>query len=168
MVAHLVWDQGVAGSNPVTPTLISRGFFPGRFFVLRFFTCVRDDTACGGDDGSVAKRCGYDYLQRTYTNSFISLLISRYPKRYSCFWTVFLFNFLSRKKLQKRPSLVKISHNSLLLTSCKQHSSVGCCAKAHSFVKLKLQSSQTLLARNGVSNNLSFKQRGEDNSLFTQ
>ena len=38
----------------------------------------------------------------------------------------FFLNFSSREKLQKRPTQNKISHNSLLLTSCKQHSSVGC------------------------------------------
>ena len=30
---------------------------------------------------------------------------------------------LAKKVIKKRPSRVKISHNSLLLTSCKQHSS---------------------------------------------
>ena len=29
-LAHLVWDQGVAGSNPVSPILISLGFWLGR------------------------------------------------------------------------------------------------------------------------------------------
>ena len=36
LVAHLVWDQGVAGSNPVTPTKISQGFFLERFFVVMY------------------------------------------------------------------------------------------------------------------------------------
>ena len=31
LVEHLVRDQGVAGSNPVIPTMISKGYdFPGR------------------------------------------------------------------------------------------------------------------------------------------
>ncbi|MBR3612368.1 MAG: hypothetical protein IKL54_03640, partial [Bacteroidaceae bacterium] len=68
----------------------------------------------------------------------------------------------------KRPARAKISHNSLLLTSCKRHPSFGFSAKAHSFVKLKLQSSQTLLARNGGANSFSFNHRGQKNSLFTQ
>ena len=35
LVAHLVWDQGVAGSNPVTPTKkLSQRFFE------RVFLCV--------------------------------------------------------------------------------------------------------------------------------
>ena len=33
---------------------------------------------------------------------------------------------------------------------------------------INVPSSQTLLIRNGVSNNFSLKQRGEDNSLFTK
>ena len=35
-------------------------------------------------------------------------------------------------------------------------------------VDINVPSSQTLLARNGASNNFSFKQRGEDNSLFAK
>ena len=81
----------------------------------------------------------------------------------TCFYT-----FFHRVKEPKRPAHAKISHNSLLLTSRKRHPSFGCGAKAHSFVKLKLQSSQTLLARNGVSNSFSFNHRGQKNSLFTQ
>ena len=40
----------------------------------------------------------------------------------------------------------------------------------HTFflLSLKLPSSQAVLIRNGVSNNFSFKQRGEENSLFTK
>ena len=41
-------------------------------------------------------------------------------------------------------------------------------AEAHSFGNINVPSSQTLLIRNGVSKNFSFKQRGEDNSLFTK
>ena len=49
------------------------------------------------------------------------------------FLLLFYLNFSSREKLQKRPSHVKISHNSLLLTSCRQHSSVGCCLPQTTF-----------------------------------
>ena len=38
LVEHLVRDQGVAGSNPVIPTMISKGCdFPGRNLFLRLF-----------------------------------------------------------------------------------------------------------------------------------
>ena len=36
------------------------------------------------------------------------------------------------------------------------------------FGNINVPSSQTLLARNGASNNFSFKQRGEDNSMFAK
>ena len=72
-----------------------------------------------------------------------------------------IYTFFHRVKEPKRPARAKISHNSLLLTSRKRHPSFGFSAKAHSFVKLKLQSSQTLLARNGASNNYSSKYRGK-------
>ena len=41
LVAHLVWDQGVAGSNPVTPTrmTLSRNFFE-RVVFFSFFRPV--------------------------------------------------------------------------------------------------------------------------------
>ena len=80
---------------------------------------------------------------------------------------IFLYVLL-RSKEPKRPARAKISHNSLMLTSRKRHPSFAFSAKAHSFVKLKLQSSQTLLARNGVANSYSFNHRGQKNSLFTQ
>ena len=37
LVAHLVWDQGVAGSNPVTPTRISQGSPLGDSFIFCVF-----------------------------------------------------------------------------------------------------------------------------------
>ena len=92
-----------------------------------------------------------------------SVLFIGYSLLLTCFYT-----FFHRVKEPKRPARAKISHNSLLLTSRKRHPSFGCGAKAHSFVKLKLQSSQTLLARNGYANSFSFNHRGQKNSLFRQ
>ena len=37
LVAHLVWDQGVAGSNPVTPTKNLSRTFLGDFFIIISF-----------------------------------------------------------------------------------------------------------------------------------
>jgi hypothetical protein len=38
LVEHLVWDQGVAGSNPVIPTTQKRRPSKGLLFILPFFS----------------------------------------------------------------------------------------------------------------------------------
>ena len=43
MVAHLVWDQGVAGSNPVTPTESLKSNL-GRFFCFYGFALTAGTT----------------------------------------------------------------------------------------------------------------------------
>ncbi len=43
-LAHLVWDQGAAGSNPATPTIKRPQAKPEVFFSVRVKLCLSEDT----------------------------------------------------------------------------------------------------------------------------
>ena len=86
---------------------------------------------------------------------------------YLLFFLLSFYHVLSSLERTKAPGTSKNSH----FAFCSQVASDiprSHLVQAHSFVKLKLQSSQTLLARNGASNNFSSKYRGQKNSLFTE